>query len=532
MSMRGIIAVFSALIFSAWTGATGAAEWHVKGTGTAGGSGSDSSPWDLQTALNHPASVHAGDTIWVHGGEYSGPSQFVSKLNGTSASRIVVRNYNNERARIKAGMDIGFGGTATSYATFWGLEVNDREKTTGTDGFSISNGSGANTPGIKVINCIVHDNSGSGFGYWGGAGDSELHGNIVCNNGFDSDHGHCHGFYVQNLSAPKLIKNNIEFRAFFDGTQLYTQGGHTNNVTYEGNTLFNNAEPSLITSENHTCVGYNYIVGWSYVVSQNPKMIDNCAYASPWATKGGYNMIWNTTNAVVTGNYFIGPSATASGIFNTEPPNTGMTCSNNTIYGEYTGPTGSGNVQLTARPTSTKIFIRKNDYEPTRANVTIYNWPKTNTVAVDVSTFLTAGDAYEVRDAQNWYATTPVQTGTYAGGSISIPMTGLTVAPYVGLSAAYTTPPHTAPEFAVFVVQKTGTGSAVVYGDANGDGVFGMADINTLVDWILGRKTPPAAGSAAFIASDVTGDGKVDMQDLNSMVDRLLGRITKFPVEP
>ena len=35
------------------------------------------SPWDLQTALNHPA-VHPGDTIWMRGGTYREPSPATS----------------------------------------------------------------------------------------------------------------------------------------------------------------------------------------------------------------------------------------------------------------------------------------------------------------------------------------------------------------------------------------------------------------------------------------------------------------------
>jgi hypothetical protein len=177
-----------------------------------------------------------------------------------------------------------------------------------------------------------------------------------------------------------------------------------------------------------------------------------------------------------------------------------------------------------SKPSSQWVYVRPNKYEPGRANITIFNWPKAATVAVDLSTALSAGDMYEVRDVQNWYATTPVLTGTYSGGTVSIPMTGLT-------KGAFISGPHTAPELGTFVVMKTGTGSVGVYGDANGDGAFGMADINQVVDWLLGRSTAPAAGAAAFTRSDVNGDGVLSMADLNLFVDKILGRITKFPIE-
>ena len=62
-------------------------------------------------------------------------------------------------------------------------------------------------------------------------------------------------------------------------------------------------------------------------------------------------------------------------------------------------------------------------------------------------------------------------------------------------------------------------------GDANEDGSVTMADLNLLVDWILGRTAMPAPGSTAFANADVNGDGAITMADLNSLVDFLLGRI-------
>jgi hypothetical protein len=71
-----------------------------------------------------------------------------------------------------------------------------------------------------------------------------------------------------------------------------------------------------------------------------------------------------------------------------------------------------------------------------------------------------------------------------------------------------------------------------VYGDADGDGAFRLADLNVLVDWLLMRTAPPAAGSQTFTLCDVNGDCKLDLADLNLYVDKLLVRITKFSVEP
>ena len=67
-----------------------------------------------------------------------------------------------------------------------------------------------------------------------------------------------------------------------------------------------------------------------------------------------------------------------------------------------------------------------------------------------------------------------------------------------------------------------------LYGDSDLNGRFEFADLNRLVDFVLGR-TPVAAGSPAFANSDVNGDEVVDMQDVNLYVDCLLKRIDRFP---
>ena len=73
-----------------------ATDFYVAPNASSSGNGSLNSPWKLQTALDQPSSVHAGDTIWLRGGTYVG--HFTSNLNGTSSNAIVVRQYAGERA--------------------------------------------------------------------------------------------------------------------------------------------------------------------------------------------------------------------------------------------------------------------------------------------------------------------------------------------------------------------------------------------------------------------------------------------------
>jgi hypothetical protein len=66
---------------------------------------------------------------------------------------------------------------------------------------------------------------------------------------------------------------------------------------------------------------------------------------------------------------------------------------------------------------------------------------------VDVSGILSNGDGYEVRNAQDFFGAA-VLTGTYNGGSISLPMNNLSVATPYGVGA----PPSVGPEFNAFVL--------------------------------------------------------------------------------
>jgi hypothetical protein len=85
-----------------------------------------------------------------------------------------------------------------------------------------------------------------------------------------------------------------------------------------------------------------------------------------------------------------------------------------------------------------------------RGHIIIYNWSLAASVPVDLSPVLAKGDAFAVWNVQDLFGT-PVLSGTYSGGTVSIPMTGVTPPTPQGGTRM---PPRTAPEFDVFVVQK------------------------------------------------------------------------------
>ena len=97
--------------------------------------------------------------------------------------------------------------------------------------------------------------------------------------------------------------------------------------------------------------------------------------------------------------------------------------------------------------------MRPNKYEAGRANIIVYNWANAATVNVDLSSVLSAGQAYKILNVQDFFGT-PVVTGTYGGGTVGIPMGGISPpTPMFGPLSA----PVTGPTFQAFVVRLQGS---------------------------------------------------------------------------
>ena len=73
-------------------------QWFVSPTGSPSGQGTQSSPWDLATALAHGpghTKIRPGDIVWLRGGRYTGT--YLSTLNGSENEPIIVRAFPGER---------------------------------------------------------------------------------------------------------------------------------------------------------------------------------------------------------------------------------------------------------------------------------------------------------------------------------------------------------------------------------------------------------------------------------------------------
>jgi hypothetical protein len=462
---------------------TRGAQFFVAPDGKPQGDGSWKRPWDLATALSQPEKVKPGDTIWLRSGTYKG--DFESKLTGDEVQPILVSQSANERATIDGSLTVD-----GAWTTFWGFEVMDsspdraNERRTGVEVYG---------PHTKFINLIVHD-CGNGFGFWSSAVEAELYGNIVFNNGWQGlDRGHGHGIYAQNEEGLKLIRDNITFNQFGLGIHAYTERGALNGLYFEGNVSFNNG---AATREG---VRYDNILIGGHRPAERISLINNLTYNTftKTDTKPNVRLGYADTNnkdltmkhnyfaggdllasfrswevATVTGNTFFGVERLLDLALPQGAAASNYTWNNNSYYQSERGAafslggkaldfagwrraTGfdenSTWVTSDSGPSAgTKIFIRQNHYEPERAHIVVYNWGLKNTVDIDVKSLLTVGESYEVRSVEHFFGA-PVLSGTFDGGPLPLPMTGIRVVAPVGSRAA---PESTGPMFNVFVLLR------------------------------------------------------------------------------
>jgi len=459
-------------------------QWYVAPNGTSGGSGTIDNPWNLQTALDHPASVHPGDTIWLRGGTYGtgGSTYYQCELAGTQEGPITLRQYPGERAIVNGGIE-----AHGPWVTFWGFEITNTSTDRSVPREGRPNGLSLQDRGQKVINMNIHDTGHPGISFWSPVGDGgEIYGTLIWHNGLYENGSLIKGsaIYAQNQNGTRYIDDNIMFRNFTTGGKAYTEGAYADGFNFDGNASFDNGEWNLFGSTMTTPM-------------QRLRVIDNYTYRRPGDSienvQFGYYS--NTNNdAVFQNNYFVAGTdratlylknwrtLTMSG--NTlvsrsqvlshvdRPSGATVTWNDNDYFTSNASPFELGGSELnfnnwrsqtgydadsnysTSQPTGVRVFVRPNRYEPGRANIVVYNWDLNPTVQVDVSDVLPVGTQYQVMDAQNFNGS-PVASGTYSGGALTLPMNLTTVAPYIGTVTHRPPASHTAPEFAVFVLLPT-----------------------------------------------------------------------------
>lgn len=237
--------------------------WYASTTGTAGGTGSIGSPWDLQTALNKTATIIPGDFLYLRGGNYTHVPQgtncatcdqpgwiFKATISGTSGNQITIMSHPGEWAKIDGGafvhfaanarptIAVGQSGSTTigAFLTFRNMEIYSSSTETrhsfdaGNETFpndiSRSEGFALYAPGAKVINCIIHDLT-TGISTFGTASYNQEHyGNILYNCGWQgTPQRHGHNFYIQGPNSAQgflnTVKRNIMAGAYKENAQIY-----------------------------------------------------------------------------------------------------------------------------------------------------------------------------------------------------------------------------------------------------------------------------------------------------------------------
>jgi len=373
---------------------TWGAHWYVSPHGHSAARGTRDRPWDIKSAFAGRREIAPGDTIWVRGGSYVG--NFESTLAGTANSPVVVRGYPGERATLDGARraDVAALMIKGPYSWYRDLEITNSSPVrvvsdSGSDG---PRGDGVDNyaVGTKLIDLVIHD-AANGIGHWSTGSkpsNTEVYGCIIYNNGWEGpDRGHGHAIYTQNAEGVKTISDCIMTGGY--GYSLHAYGSSradVNNYLVVGNIVYN-ADTFLIGGgkpSHGIRVLDNILYGVSMQLGYSAPHNDDCDVRN--------NMVINSKLSI---NKF------------EKVVNEG-----NVIIGEG-GP----------RPKGTRVILRPNKYDHSRAHLVVINWEKRPEVKVDPGTFLKAGDRYRLLDPKEFFGK-PVLTGSADGRPIRLPMKG------------------------------------------------------------------------------------------------------------
>jgi len=468
--------------------------FYVSPTGSAGGDGSYGNPWDLATALVAPAAVKPGDTIFLREGVYGsgGATLYACTLAGEQGAPIYVRQFPGERATVDGGIDAL---SVAPWVEFRGFEITNSSAVRETGPSGRPAGLNLGSRGQKAVNLIVHDTGHPGVGFWMGVGDGGvMHGCVMWANGIydiETSPGtptdpwtRGAAIYTQNRDGTRYITDVLSFRNLTEGVHAYTEGGYVDGFHFEGNAFFDNDEWNAIITGGTTnpCQRLKFLgnyawrrqtdnarsvrMGWK---GDHVDMEARDNYLVAGGTSEGVMFVRKFDWVTVTGNTFVGDNVLVQ--WRIDPAQQPPVWDDNVYHGGGSTPfhvqddplytfagwktrTGfdANSVHDPAYPNDVRVFVRPNQYEAGRANIVVYNWPEDATVEADVAGVLGVGEAYELLDAQDYYAA-PVLTGVYDGLPLTIPMNQTTVAQPVGsvhISGRFVA---TAPQFGAFVLR-------------------------------------------------------------------------------
>lgn len=430
--------------------------------------------------------------MWLTSGNYL-LGHLDTKIKGSPEHPITFRPLPGAQARIDGSLSFY---SSPGYVILRDLELYssnpDRVSAETNVGFSptditIIPGIASYAPNMSFVNLIVHDETRHGFYVSQSASNNVIYGSLVYNNGWMSpDNAEGHGIYVQGANGGREVAENIVFNN--SGADLHVYENAPNlrlaGVTLVGNVAFNAGAIQNVRPYRDWIVGVDApAINADRIVLRNNMgyVTQYGSYSQVQVGRDGVNgsvallnnylpqglAMNNWTIAAVAGNFLMGQhtndavslnqtqvllaAAWNGNRYTLSVDATGF--SGNSIGFGFTGWQGatgfdSNSTYRVGYPSGTEIFVRPNAYEPGRANIIVYNWDHLTNVAVDVSSVLTSGATYEVRNAEDFFGP-PVLSGVFDGTPLHLPMTGLTVAAPNG---SLITPPPTGPTFNVFVL--------------------------------------------------------------------------------
>jgi len=440
-------------------------ELYVAPDGSPDASGTKAEPLDLQTALDNAELIRPGDTVWLLGGKYRGPFAKGKTPSGTAKQPIVYRAVPGERVTLTGAEDRrgALGIRGAEHVWFWGMEITD---TLG--GVDMAGGRE-----IKLINLVIHDNprhtaiGGSNLG-------SEFYGCIIYRNG-QSSNALAHGTYTQNRPEDvggdldklpwKVHRDCVIFQNFGWGVHSYATGPRLANLLFEGVVAYGNGdlEPMEKPTVNFLAGGHqfddNIVVRKCFTYypdegnfkrgadlgygGENGRVrVEGCHFI------GGVDTLWirKFHEARVAGNVFLTANGRALKVI---PPERhepgGYEFTDNTYY-KLGGPPLEWNKQtfedleswqkatrldatsrmIEGRPDEPWVFLRPNRYEPDKALLVVYNWPKTPRVSVDLGKLwrVKPDTDFRIHSVEDVWGN-PAAKGRFTGEPVELPMTGV-----------------------------------------------------------------------------------------------------------
>lgn len=434
-------------------------------------------------------------------------------LNGQPGNLVTVSNAWIERPIIRGGLL--FQGTYTRfygiefaesspdrYHVYQGSALEDA-------GIQLGNSEAGIHVGNELVNCVIHDRATSAIRAFRQSQRCKLIGNIVFYNGFkctDTTVGSGVGMYLQTCGYTIHndygydVGHNIVFQNYNDAWQA--SGGDnsvhadhlrvTNNITFcsalidpvrfalQPENKYGLASENLIQPPgNSTQFDYRDNVAirthtpdnfWAFIGGKVDSTVANRGplYASNNVFVGFTQIFpkWTAVQFVTNVVYRIN---SAQNMFAYGVPAGISTVDYNEYYASVGGagyfvPGGSwatwqgygfdahGSLYTGASKPPNRYKFHKNPVDAKRGHLAVLNFDGTQSVTFDPSPVLAVADTYEIRCVQNLFGT-PIQTGTYAGGNLTVNFAGCaTSATAVNVA---TTPEHLPGGYHVFVVRAT-----------------------------------------------------------------------------